>query len=68
MYPLLWSEEAQRGRAATTRKAVPVEEILGTHARIVVHADCRQMRPAIPRASVNRAAAGAAETSSRGHR
>jgi hypothetical protein len=30
-YPFLWSEEAQDDIAATTRKAVPLEQILGMH-------------------------------------
>jgi hypothetical protein len=32
VYPFLWSEEAQENMAATTRKPVPLNEILGIHA------------------------------------
>lgn len=32
VYPFLWSEEAQQDMAATTRKPVPLNQILGMHA------------------------------------
>jgi hypothetical protein len=32
VYPFLWSREAQEDMAATTRKAVPLDQILSTHA------------------------------------